>query len=120
MEPKTDNSPLLSIIIPVHNGAATISQCLKSITRSAFKDYEIIVVDDGSRDATVTIAEMFPCRIYSFEKSQGAAKARNFGAEKSAGKYLFFTDSDIMIQPDTLEKIYNTLIANQHFHAENR
>lgn len=117
MDNNISNRPQISIIIPVHNGAATISQCLSSIGQSSFTNYEIIVVDDGSIDATADIAKRFPCRFYSFKTSRGAASARNYGAKQAEGKFLFFTDSDITIQQDTLQKIFDLLTSGTGFHA---
>jgi glycosyltransferase involved in cell wall biosynthesis len=109
--------PLLSIIIPVHNGGETIGRCLSSIVDSTYTDFEIIVVDDGSSDNTAEIVAQFPCRLIRLTNTGGAARARNYGAECARGKYLFFTDSDIMIQRDTLQKIVEILDGDTGYHA---
>jgi len=108
---------MISIIIPVHDGEATIAHCLQSIMDSSFKDYEVIVVDDGSCDSTIDIVKTFTCQLYSLETAKGAATARNFGASRAKGKILFFTDSDIIIKRDTLEKVCDVLTATSEYQA---
>lgn len=117
MERSSSESPKISVIIPVHNGAANISDCLSALLKSTFKDFEVIVVNDGSRDATEDLVKTFPVRLLSLPQSIGAAGARNYGAEKARGRFLFFTDSDITIQPDTLQKIYSVLTSDKGYHA---
>jgi len=95
----------ISVIVPVYNGAKTLAECLRAIFASDFADYEVIVVNDASTDDTAEIAQRFPCRVISFDKNQGAAKAKNAGARVAQGDILFFTDADILIRPDTLSII---------------
>jgi glycosyltransferase involved in cell wall biosynthesis len=114
---RSSSTPLLSIIIPVHNGGETIALCLSSIIDSSFTDYEIIVVDDGSSDNTTDIVAKFPCHLIRLTESRGAARARNQGAALARGKYLFFTDSDIMIQKNTLQKLIDILDSDTGYHA---
>jgi glycosyltransferase involved in cell wall biosynthesis len=93
---------LISIIIPCHNGAATIEQCLASVLASKYSHFEVIVVDDCSEDDSVAIIKKFPCRLIALANHAGAAQARNIGAEQSRGEILFFTDADCVLEKDTL------------------
>lgn len=96
-----------SIIIPCYNAADVIAHCLGAIEQSGFKDYEIICVDDGSRDATCeTIKNYRNATLIPLEKNRGAACARNIGVQHARGNILLFIDSDVVIMPDTLEKIH--------------
>lgn len=99
------NNLLISIIIPNYNGADTLRQCLTAATSLADEAYEVIVVDDGSKDASVDIIREFPCHLVALENHVGTSWVRNIGAEKSQGEILFFTDSDCLIQEDTLKVI---------------
>ncbi len=87
--------PLVSIIIPTYNVGKYIDQTLESIFNQDFTDYEIIVVDDGSTDATQSVLESFKNRIsYCYQENRGPAAARNVGIKMAKGKYIAFQDGD--------------------------
>jgi len=92
----------ISIVIPVHNGAATLDGCLAAACCQDYPDYEVLLVDDASTDATAAIAARYPCRIVSLPGNQGAARARNIGAGEATGEVVFFTDADVRLPPDAL------------------
>lgn len=97
--------PLISIIVPVHNGSHTIGRCLESVIAAADRGVEIIVVDDGSDDATADIIGTFPVRLVRLDRHSGASAARNAGAAQSAGAILFFMDADCLLQQDTIARV---------------
>jgi len=99
----------VSIIIPNYQGATTIAKCLEAALASRYQNFEVIVVDDGSVDNSVEVIKDFPCKLVQMERHGGAAQARNIGAAHSRGDILFFTDSDCLLQEDTLS------IASQTF-----
>lgn len=105
--------PDVSVIIPARNGASTIAACLEAVLSSDFPDFEVIVSDDASDDATPGIASRFACRIVRSEVPRGAASARNAGAAASAGRILFFIDSDILIPPGCLRRISAALTTGE-------
>ena len=91
--------PLVSVVIPAFNRERVIGKAIKSVLAQTFQDFEIIVVDDGSRDETAKNAIKFACceprvRVIRFETNQGAQAARNAGARAARGKWLSFLDSD--------------------------
>jgi GT2 family glycosyltransferase len=94
--------PLISVIVPVYNGAATLGGCLEALYASRDVLFEVIVVDDGSTDATRQIAAHYPCRVLVLPQNMGAARAKNAGAAEATGDVLFFTDADVHVRPDTL------------------
>lgn len=102
MRSDSEIQPHISVIIPVRNGAATIGNCLRSIKRSYFKDFEVIVVDDHSTDATPDIARQHQCRLVAAEEGSGANAARNLGASLAKGEIFVFIDSDVVINRETL------------------
>ena len=107
-----DNIPLISVIIPVYNGAATIGECLRSVFSSDYENCEVIVVDDYySSDRTLDIAGEYPCQAISLPAHAGTSAARNQGASTSRGEILFFLDSDILAEPDALSRIAATFAA---------
>lgn len=99
----------ISVIIPNRNGAATIGKCLAAALASRHDNFEVIVVDDGSEDDSVEVIKRFPCRLIRLAQHGGAAKARNTGARHSRGDVLFFTDSDCLLQRDSLAVASQTL-----------
>ena len=98
-------NPLLSIIIPVYNGAATLEACLHAAIQAMDNSCELIVVDDGSTDQSAAIIRHFPCRLIQLRHNWGAAYARNLGAIKSRGEILFFTDADCLLNKTTLRLV---------------
>ena len=99
-----------SIIIPLYNKAPYIKKALDSVISQTFKDYELIVVDDGSVDESYEVAREFLERlgiIYNLirQPNSGVSMARNLGASLSAGDYLCFLDADDWWAPNFLEKM---------------
>lgn len=101
------NNPKISIIIPAFNSEDTLADCLNSVFSSDFKDFEVIVVDDFSKDSTLGIAKRFPVTVVKHGRNQGAAISRNDGAEKAKNDILLFIDSDVFIKKDTIKEIWN-------------
>jgi len=101
---------MVSVIVPVKNEADRISSCLDSILAQTYKDYEIIVVDDGSTDGTIDIVKSYieknPDKIrLLFGLGLGPGYARNLGVKAARGEILAFIDGDDEINPTYLESI---------------
>nr|MDO8110875.1 glycosyltransferase family 2 protein [Candidatus Sigynarchaeota archaeon] len=110
-----DSSVDISIIVPMHNSAKTIKECLKSILDSEFEGKrEIIVVDDGSKDNSIELIKDLPVKIIS-QENRGAASAKNQGAKYASGEFIVFVDSDVIFSQDTLKKIHD-IIKNEQYH----
>jgi len=104
-----------SVIIPTFNRVDLTVRTIDSVLSQKFKDYELIVVNDGSTDNTAEVLESYGNRIITINKeNSGAEKSRNAGAEIAKGEYLCFFDSDDLMFPWTLE-VYNNVIENQNF-----
>lgn len=101
--------PRFSVIVPVYNVENYIEKCLDSILSQTFSDFEVIVVNDGSKDNSGYFVEEYAkkdARIRSFKKKNGGlSSARNYGVKKARGEYLVFVDSDDMIEKDLLKKL---------------
>ncbi|WP_310386431.1 glycosyltransferase family A protein [Roseateles sp.] len=94
----------VSIILPAYNAEKFISQTIASISEQTFADFEIIVVDDGSRDATAAIATAADPRVRVItQANQGIAQARNVGVLAAQGQYIAFMDHDDLWHPQKLE-----------------
>ena len=92
----------VSVIVPAFNNEKTIETCLSAIRSSIFKDFELIVVDDGSTDKTNELAQKQADFVLRQEKNKGSFEARNYGIENSSGDIIIFIDSDIVVKPTTL------------------
>ncbi|HLX70693.1 MAG TPA: glycosyltransferase [Verrucomicrobiae bacterium] len=95
--------PKISVVVASYNGARTLKSCLESLQHLNYPDYEIILVDDGSTDATQQIVSLFPTvRCIRHEKNFGLSVARNTGVAAAAGEIVAFTDSDCRADEDWL------------------
>ena len=97
--------PKISIIIPVYNAEDTIERCINSILKQKYSDYEIILINDGSKDNSEKIilsyAEKNNSIKYISKENSGVADTRNYGIEKATGDYIIFVDSDDYVK-DTI------------------
>jgi glycosyltransferase involved in cell wall biosynthesis len=107
----------ISVIIPAYNCAETIGLCLDSLSHSQYRLFECIVVDDHSEDETSEIARSFDSRVISLDHKEGAAHARNRGAEEARGDILLFIDADVTVYPDCLLKVSNSFAADPQVSA---
>ena len=103
--------PKFSIIVPVYNVEEYIDDCLKSIFNQSFKDFEVIVVNDGTKDNSMDIVKNYDVKVINQENA-GLSDARNTGVKSSTGEYLLFIDSDDYIEKDLLKNINNNLKDN--------
>ena len=103
--------PQVSVIVPIYNQEKYLEQCMKSIRRQTLKDIEIICVDDGSTDRSLSMIRKMAAgdsRILILtEENAGAGVARNKGLAHAKGEYITFLDSDDIFEPDMLEKLYD-------------
>lgn len=101
----------ISVIIPVYNVEEYLARCLDSVTGQTFRDIEIICVNDGSTDESVSIAEQYAKKDRRIslinQENKGLSAARNAGMRVARGKYISFVDSDDWIDSDFFEKLYN-------------
>lgn len=101
--------PLVSIVVPVYNGERTIERCLASLRNQTYKNLEILVVDDGSKDHTHIVLDKYRkldkrFRIIS-KKNTGVSDSRNVGLEKASGRYLQFVDGDDWLTVNAVENL---------------
>lgn len=97
-------SASLSIIVPAHNVGQYLPACLNSILASTYRDFEILLIDDGSTDNTDKICDQFQrdnmqIKVFHTE-NRGISSARNLGIENAAGKFIGFVDADDVVSPD--------------------
>lgn len=101
--------PKISIIIPIYNAEAYLHDCLQSVQRQTFTEFEVICVNDGSPDNSTTICKDFINKDSRFslinQTNGGVSSARNRGLKVASGKYICFIDSDDIIEPHFLEHL---------------
>lgn len=107
---------MVSIILPVFNAERFLSQCLDSILRQTYQDWELIAVDDGSKDRCLEILKSYEKRddrihIIS-KKNEGVSIARNVALSQVRGEYIYFVDSDDIVMQDALSILIRTLESN--------
>ena len=107
---------IITIVVPIYNVEKYLKRCLDSICSQTYKNLEIILVDDGSKDNSGKICDDYAkndSRIIVIHKENGGvSSARNFGLDKASGKYISFVDSDDYMQNDMIEKMYNNIKQN--------
>ena len=111
-----NNQPLISVIVPAYNLAHYITDCIDSIEKQTYSNFEIIIIDDGSTDETKNVCEKL-AKTYSnirviLQKNQGISAVRNLGIQESQGQYLSFIDGDDQIKETFLEHLYQRLITD--------
>ncbi len=100
-----DDPGRISVIIPTYNRGAVLERAIKSVLNQSYRNFEIIVVDDGSTDNTHRILEKYSRQIRYFSQlHSGVSSCRNFGLEKSEGTWVAFLDSDDYWLPEKLER----------------
>ena len=95
----------ISVVIPVHNGGMNFRKCLSSLAKAKPPPHELVVVVDGSKDDSSSIAREFKTLVLEVPKSGGPARARNLGAGMAEGDILFFLDADVTVTPDVLNQV---------------
>jgi GT2 family glycosyltransferase len=95
----------LSVVIPAKDRARELQACLEALFASRHEGFEVVVVDDGSRDETAAVAERRGCRVVRHGACRGAAAARNTGARAARGEILLFLDSDVLVDRGLLAEV---------------
>lgn len=110
---KTMGKATLSIIIPAYNAAPYINDCIGSIMASTYRDFELLLVDDGSTDGTSDLcdqlAEKYSVIKIFHTENRGLSSARNLGIDSASGKYIGFVDADDFVSSDMFEVLVNAM-----------
>lgn len=104
--------PLLSLIIPVYNRPNEVEELLDSLTRQSETNFEVVIVEDGSKETCQHVVEAFKDKLtvsYFYIPNGGPGNARNYGAKQSTGDYLIVLDSDCILPPDYIRSVNNEL-----------
>ena len=109
--------PQVSVLMPVYNHEAFVGQAIESILNQTFSDFELVIVDDGSKDGSAGVIRAYQqrderIRFYQFPHNLGEARARNRTVSESSGDYITFLDADDQCLPERLEKQLEFLRSN--------
>lgn len=102
----------LSVIVPVYNSSQELALCLAALHQSAYQNFEVIVVDDGSSEAIEPLVTPYQFRYLKLTGPLGPARARNRGVEIAGNQYVVFVDADVCVHKDTLERFANAFPEN--------
>jgi glycosyltransferase involved in cell wall biosynthesis len=105
--------PRISVIVCTYNGSRTIRDCLDALLRLEYSNFEVVVVNDGSTDATAEIVDKYPVRLISIE-NRGLSSARNAGLEAATGEIVAYLDDDAYPDPHWLTYLAATFIHTTH------
>jgi GT2 family glycosyltransferase len=112
LPPPLQRYPRVSVVVCAYNAERTMDQCMASLAVLNYPDYEVIVVNDGSRDRTLEITQGYGyCRIIS-QTNKGLSVARNVGAHAATGEIVAYTDSDCVADPDWLTYLVSKMEAS--------
>ena len=107
-EPFPAKSPAVSVVIATYNRAGLLPETIESVLKQTFRDFELIVVDDGSTDDTEEVLKSYGDRLrYLRQENRGASAARNLGIRQSRASWISIQDSDDICAPDHLETLFS-------------
>ncbi len=99
-----DSLPLISVIIPTFNAVDFLQRAIESVLHQTYRNFEILVIDDGSTDNTRLVTQESKVIKYFYQENKGLSSARNIGIQKSKGEYLVFLDADDWLEKDALQQ----------------
>ena len=106
------NAPRVSVLIPCYNAGAYLGQAIQSVLDQTYRDFEIIVVDDGSTDDSAAVAQSFDRVRYFYNEHSGISVSRNLAIAKARGEIIVFLDADDLWHPEKLQKQVDYLDAD--------
>lgn len=112
----------ISVVIPNYNSRKTIAKTIESLKKQTFQDFDVTIIDDKSKDHSISLIKELvkgkkKYKVEELPENKGAANARNIGAQKSRGKIILFTDSDIILKEDTLQRVAEFFQKNENVDA---
>ncbi len=113
--PETKSWPVISVVVAGYNEERHIGNCLTSLSKLKYpkEKLEIIVVSDGSKDKTASIARIFPIQVIELKENKGLSFARNTGAKAAKGEIIAYTDADCEVGPDWLTHIAESFLKDK-------
>ena len=107
----------VSVIIPAYNAEKYLEETLESIVNQTLDEYEIITINDGSTDSTLSILKRYESQYNNFKiidkQNEGVSAARNDGLKSATGEYIFFYDADDIAELDALDALYSAAVTKK-------
>lgn len=105
---------MISVVIPTYNRADSLKNCLNSLKKQIFKDFEVIIVDDGSKDNTKEVFDLLKNENfrYVYKENGGQSSARNLGVREAMGDIIAFTDDDCVVCPEWLKEVNDRFVGD--------
>ncbi len=110
--PRPATMPMVSVVICAYNAERTMRPCLESLRRLDYPNFEVVIVDDGSRDKTADISMDFPEFRLIGQPNKGLSVARNVGMHAARGEIIAYTDSDCVVDPHWLTLMVRSMVEN--------
>jgi len=107
----------VTVVVPVHDGAHELRECLAALRASVGVEVEIVVVDDASHDDSASVARAAGAHVVSLDRNVGAGAARNHGARLATTDLVTFIDADVVVRPDTIARLAGVLAERPDFVA---
>lgn len=105
------NEPLVSVVVPIYKVEKYLNKCVDSLLKQTYRNYEVILVDDGSPDTCPQICDLYSEKyefVHAYHKSNGGlSDARNYGTIRAKGDWIIFVDSDDFVEPSYIEDLWN-------------
>jgi len=114
---KNGNSPTLSVVVPVYNSSGDLKHCLAALAASEFKNFEVVIVDDGSTEEVKTLVDVHGFTYLRIAGPGGPARARNRGVALARGFYVVFVDADVCLHKDALSRFAEVFQADSRIDA---
>lgn len=106
---------MISVIIPIYNKQRFIGRCIESVLSQTYTDWELLLIDDGSTDASAERIQSYLAdqRIrYIYKENGGVSSARNRGIKEAKGEWIIYIDADDYFLPEALQILYDTAVNN--------
>lgn len=104
---------MISVIIPVYNAQKVLSEAIESVLNQSYRNFELLLIDDGSTDASPSICDSFASKDHRVrvihKKNGGVSSARNCGLDAAKGEFISFVDNDDLLYPDFLGTMVNSI-----------
>ena len=108
----------VSMIVPVYQVEKYIAQCIESVLNQTFKDFELILIDDGSKDQSGSICDLYAAKddriLVIHTENRGAAAARNVGLDHASGRYITFLDGDDYLDEHMIARLYEEIVDSEY------
>lgn len=104
----------VSVVIPIYNEKENLAKCLSALFETKDKDFEVVIVNDGSTDNPHQLLKQYPCRAVDLPVNKNQAYARNIGVKESKGDIILFTDADCLVMQDWVKSMRDELIKSHN------